>query len=95
MLGFFNSYREDLSKNVLKSRLKSAKSPLSVDVRRSKTSLLKLPILKVNTWILDSKTNLNYVSGQSVPHLFSSDRYTGWNAISIDSVFFATTPSLI
>ena len=27
-----------------KSRLKSAKSPLQVDVRRSKTSLLKLPI---------------------------------------------------
>ena len=26
-----------------KSRLKSAKSPLPVDVRRSKTSLLKLP----------------------------------------------------
>jgi len=27
-----------------KTRLKSAKSPLPVDVRRSKTSLLKLPI---------------------------------------------------
>ena len=29
----------------LKSRLKSAKRPLPVDVRRSKTSLLKLPIM--------------------------------------------------
>ena len=77
-----------------KSRLKSAKSPLSVDVRRSKTSLLKLPILKVNTLLLDSKTNLNYISSQSLLHLFSCDRCT-WVECYIDSVFIAPTPSLI
>ena len=38
------SYRDDLPKNLLKkSGLKSGKSPLPFDVRRSKTSLLKLP----------------------------------------------------
>ena len=77
-----------------KLRLKSAKSPLSVDLRRSKTSLLKLPILKLNMWPLDSKTNLNYISGQLVLHLFSCDRYT-WVECYIDSVFFAPTQSLI
>ena len=77
-----------------KSRLKSAKSPLSVDVRRSKTSLLKLPILKVNTLLLDSKTNLNYISSQSLLHLFSCDRCT-WVECYVDSVFIAPTPSLI
>ena len=38
------SYRDDLPKNLLKkSWLKSGKSPLPFDVRRSKTSQLKLP----------------------------------------------------
>ena len=32
-----------------KSRLKSAKSPFPVDVRRSKTSLLKLPIVNIQS----------------------------------------------
>ena len=38
-----------------KSRLKCAKSPFPVDVRRSKTSLLKLPNNPRQSWILDSK----------------------------------------
>ena len=44
-----NSYRDDLPKNLFKSRLKSAKRPFPVDVRRSKTSLLKLPISNLSS----------------------------------------------
>ena len=51
-----------------KSRLKSAKRPLPVDVRRSKTSLLKLPIVceLIYSWSLHSSISLYYQSLKNI-----------------------------
>ena len=49
LLSFFYSFGDNLSKNFFRIRAQECKKSTSVDVRLSKTSLLKLPILKVNT----------------------------------------------
>ena len=47
----FYAYRDDLTKHLFKITAQECKKSTSVDMRRSKTSLLKLPFIRLVDWI--------------------------------------------